>query len=106
MAQAVNKKRAELVQHLTRYIQSAGRAWVTSSPINPDLRFEAAPSVAKQLCDELHAKGFKVEATGTSKRLVPDGIVETISRLSSEGGATMQLRHAGLIDVEQFSIRI
>jgi len=108
MATTLKGPRLDIARFLTAFIQRDNNVWVTSAPGAWPIRYQAATSAAKPIADELQAKGYKVTSLGCGKRLVPDGIVEHITRRSSEDGQdrTMELRHAGLIDVEQFALRV
>jgi hypothetical protein len=94
---------------LAAFVRKSGGHVVSIVPPPADdrqLRFEAVPSIAAGLADQVAKMGFQVEPTGMRQRLDPFGITERYVENTPDGPRDVVREHAGLVDVETFSVTL
>ena len=95
--QAKREDRQERFEKLNAYVGRRG-GWITSLPGDSNIRIEVLPG--NDLPAQLTALGFDVIADGQGERIIPDGLVETISIQGSSRVRTVA--HAGICAVDRF----
>jgi hypothetical protein len=99
-AAALSEQQRDLWTALNEYIRANG-GWVVSVPGLTTLRVEIPQS--SPLPMKLAGLGYRVRHAGTATRLVPGGMVETITQHST--GQPFTRRHDGIVPVDVLDLR-
>jgi hypothetical protein len=95
-------RRSELSAALTRFIQANGGS-VVSLPGAKDMRIETRQG--SSLAAKLTELGYSVRSIGVGTRLIPGGVVETITEHSSTDEPIIR-HHSGFVPVDILEIEI
>jgi hypothetical protein len=93
------QKRKDQHAALNKFVSDRS-GWVTSLEGSSTVTFQA---VGPMIAEDLRAAGFTVKPTGTTTRVVANGVIESIQCSS---GPIIERRHDGIVQVNCYDVEL